>query len=1057
MTKPSQRRLLWVLVALLVLAAAAWVTRRELVSSPLQSRLFSGLARDASFSVEPGPSVRVRFPEDGPFDQRRGYTEIPAFMEALKSSGYRIDRQARLSSRLDAFIARGGFPLYHERSQAGLSIYDGSERVLYQARHPERTFAAFDQVPPLVAATLTFVEDRELLDLTIPTRNPAVEWDRLAAAGMNTLVSAVFPTGQRFGGSTLATQLEKFRHSPEGRTDSPAEKLRQVISATARVYLDGPDTTRARRRIVVDYLNSTPLAARSGFGEVIGLGDGLHIWFGTDLDDAASRLREPQDEIAASPRSARIYKQVLSLTLAQRRPSYYLLSGRDALADLTETYLGLLAGAGVITEELRRAAGAQPLAFRERPPAPADPSFWDRKALNAIRADLLSLLGIDSLYDLDRLDLRVGTTLDMTAQRNITEALRRFGDSDLARQLGLYGKYLLRRDPGGIAYGITLYERGARANLVRVQADNLDRPLDLNEGGMLDLGSTAKLRTLATYLEIIAELRERYAMASDGVLRRVAADPPDPLSGWAAGYLAGADDRSLGPMLDAAMERRYSGHPATFFTGRGEHSFANGDKSHNRVMSVRDGFRVSANLIFIRLMRDIIAHYQAREPVPVAEVLADPAHPGRTAYLERFADMEGGVFIDRFFQRYRGLSPDGSLAKLADRARPAPHRLATLFRSVSPDAPLDAFAGFMGERLGADAPPRDDLEALYLKYAPDRFSLQDRGYIAGLHPLELWVVAYLQHHPDATRSQLLAASAGERQAVYRWLFQAKRKGAADRSIRIMAEEDAFLHLHASWLRQGYPFAALVPSLATAIGSSADRPAALAELIGVILNDGVRLPTIHVERIHLAEGTPFETHLSHGGGAERVFEPALARTLRRSLEDVVAGGTARILSGVYTGADGALIPVGGKTGTGDELVERYGPGTAAGERKEVSRSAAFAFFIGERFFGVITAHVPGVNVEGHRFTSALPVQVLKALEPALRPMVRDKATQPIAWEEAVADSAARAGPRASAASQAVTTSTKKRTVRSSGGKSTRGSGQSQQGAKRRPPRVVDDLF
>jgi hypothetical protein len=273
----------------------------------------------------------------------------------------------------------------------------------------------------------------------------------------------------------------------------------------------------------------------------------------------------------------------------------------------------------------------------------------------------------------------------------------------------------------------------------------------------------------------------------------------------------------------------------------------------------------------------------------------------------------------------------------------------------------------------------------------------------------------------------------------------------------MAEEDAFLHLHASWLRQGYPFAALVPSLATAIGSSADRPAALAELIGVILNDGVRLPTIHVERIHLAEGTPFETQLSHGGGAERVFEPGLARTLRRSLEDVVAGGTARILSGVYTGADGALIPVGGKTGTGDELVERYGPGTAAGERKEVSRSAAFAFFIGERFFGVITAHVPGVNVEGHSFTSALPVQVLKALEPALRPLVRDKATQPIAWEEAVADSAARTGSRASAASQAVTTSTKKRTVRSSGGKSTRGSGQSQQRAKRRPPRVVDDLF
>ena len=49
------------------------------------------------------------------------------------------------------------------------------------------------------------------------------------------------------------------------------------------------------------------------------------------------------------------------------------------------------------------------------------------------------------------------------------------------------------------------------ANYVRIQADNLDRPLDINEGAKLDLGSTAKLRTLITYLEIITELHGRYA------------------------------------------------------------------------------------------------------------------------------------------------------------------------------------------------------------------------------------------------------------------------------------------------------------------------------------------------------------------------------------------------------------------------------------------------------------------------------------------------------------------------------------------------------------------
>jgi len=217
--------------------------------------------------------------------------------------------------------------------------------------------------------------------------------------------------------------------------------------------------------------------------------------------------------------------------------------------------------------------------------------------------------------------------------------------------------------------------------------------------------------------------------------------------------------------------------------------------------------------------------------------------------------------------------------------------------------------------------------------------------------LELWLVRYLEVHPQASRAEVMSAAAEERQEVYQWLFQSKRKGSADRRIRIIAEEDAFEKVHESWSRQGYPFASLVPSLATAIGTSADRPAALAELVGTILNDGVRLPTVRIEQVHLAEDTPFETHLRRAADpGERVFSAEIAKLLRRSLEDVVTGGTARRLSGVYTDAERRPLAVGGKTGTGDELVDRYGPGTAAGKDKEVSRSAAFTFFIGERFSG-----------------------------------------------------------------------------------------------------------
>ncbi len=85
------------------------------------------------------------------------------------------------------------------------------------------------------------------------------------------------------GGSTLATQIEKFRHSPHGRTTGDVEKLRQMLTASARAYLDGPDTLAARRRIMTAYLNSSRSARCPGYGEIIGVPEALWIWFGTEL------------------------------------------------------------------------------------------------------------------------------------------------------------------------------------------------------------------------------------------------------------------------------------------------------------------------------------------------------------------------------------------------------------------------------------------------------------------------------------------------------------------------------------------------------------------------------------------------------------------------------------------------------------------------------------------------------------------------------------------------------------------------------------------------------
>jgi hypothetical protein len=83
----------------------------------------------------------------------------------------------------------------------------------------------------------------------------------------------------------------------------------------------------------------------------------------------------------------------------------------------------------------------------------------------------------------------------------------------------------------------------------------------------------------------------------------------------------------------------------------------------------------------------------------------------------------------------------------------------------------------------------------------------------------------------------------------------------------------------------------------------------------------------------------------------------------------------------------ILSIGGKTGTGDNRFKVYsGAGMLLGSRA-VNRTAAFVFMIGDRFYGTVTAFVPGKTSASYNFTSALPVRVLKDLEPQLVPLVQ----------------------------------------------------------------------
>ena len=997
---PSLKVVLAALVALLFAQFAGW----ELRTSTLQARYLSAFAGKIDFRVEPGASASIRFPPSGPFDDRLGYTRIPGYVDRLRTQGYEISAQARHSQTLLDYAQHGFYAPYREKTQAGLQVLDCRAAPLFDERYPRRVYADFDAVPPLLIDTLAFIENRELLAAKDPKHNPVVELPRLAKAVVERALVAVDPDYPAAGGSTLATQIEKYRHSPEGRTASIGDKLRQMISASVRVYRDGEQTLPARRRIIADYLDSVPLGAHLGYGEVHGIGDGLWAWYGADFDAVNRVLRQSRPEGAPLRAQALAYRQVLSLIIAQRRPALYFGAEQEQLTRLGDSYLRLLADAGVISVALRDAALPLRPAPREDSGRTRADDYTARKASSLVRVRLAALLATPRLYDLDRLDLTVASSIDGTLQAAVSEQLRRLRESRNAKAAGLVGPHLLDRgDPAKLFYSFTLYERTEAGNRLRVQADNLDEPFDINAGAKLELGSTAKLRTLITYLEVVAALHERYAGLSGAELHRIEVARRDRLTRWAVDYLSNATDKSLPAMLEAAMQRRYSANPGeTFFTGGGAHTFENFKRADNsRSPTVAEAFQDSINLAFIRLMRDVVHHHIYRSHGTAARLLEEPDNPQRAALLSRFADREGSTFIRHFYGKYRGKSSAEILELLASSARASPESLAAVFRTLEPDASLQAFGSFLQEHLPAKAVPpavvgpkaaarrarpRHPLAALYERHAAGHYSLADRGFLARVHPLELWVAAYLREHPDAKLAQVLDASRAERQQAYGWLLQTRARAAQDTRVATLLEFDAFAEIHRTWQRLGYPFEYLVPSYATAIGSSGDRPSALAELMGIIVNGGLRYPTTRIEQMRFGVETPYETVLDRQPAEpERVLAPEIAATVQRALEQVVEQGTARRIHGALDRPDGTHVALGGKTGTGDNRSSLYAARGRLIESRVLNRTATFVFFVGRRHFGSVTAYVPGADARGYSFTSALPVQILKTLVPLLRPI------------------------------------------------------------------------
>ncbi len=291
--RPRRRRGWWrlfwlvLLIAVILLGVAA---SREMRNAKLQAREISRFARDLDYSMAKGPSDSMLYPGAGPFDKRLGYSDLELFLGRLTKRGYLIEAQARFSPALLDYSKAGFFVPYAEKIQAGLSITDCRGTDLYQYNYPQLSTATLCELLGHSAGRGQQPAVHREPRPARPQPAPGQPGRGLAALRQGGAVADCQ------GPSTLATQLEKYRHSPDGLTLSGGEKIRQMISASVRAYLGGPQTLEVRQNVVRDYLNSVPLSAVPGHGEVHGLAEGLRVWYGADFAEVNTQLHSTAED-----------------------------------------------------------------------------------------------------------------------------------------------------------------------------------------------------------------------------------------------------------------------------------------------------------------------------------------------------------------------------------------------------------------------------------------------------------------------------------------------------------------------------------------------------------------------------------------------------------------------------------------------------------------------------------------------------------------------------------------------------------------------------------------
>lgn len=989
--KPRSKRLRNLalgLTATTVLAGGMFI---EYHYSSLQAKFGRAVAEGRMGTTTLKTSDTLAPSAEGPYDERNGYTSGLEFRKNIEASGFTLESEHEYQERKIAGLTLS--QIYKRKTQTGLQISDENNHLVFDARFPRKVYTTFDEIPPIVANSLLFVENRALMKEHPDTWNPAIEWPRFLNATLGYGLKKVGISYEHSGGSTLATQIEKFQHAPNGITGSGKDKLTQMFTASVRAYMDGGSTADSSRETIREYLNFMPLTAYPGAGEVIGFPEGMALWYDANFAEMNKLLQRPEKDLSEEEmkQAGKSYRQALSLVMAVKKPNAYLVKDRAELEERIDKFLPLMAAEGIISPRMRDAALASRLEFADPARLKAIVLPPREKTVDALQIELMQTLKTKGLYELRRLDMSATTTVDGQVSKDVQQILRSLADEETAKAAGITGFQLLKPEAvSNVVYAYTLYERMPDGtNVLRVQTDNFQGQLNLNEGTKLELGSTAKLRTLVSYLEAFSFLHEKFATKTPEELKSLPIHPDDNITKWAVNYFTDpATDKSLKALLEASLDRRYHGSPHEgFFTGGGVHRFENFEPEEDYVnYTVKEAFHLSVNLSFVRMMRDIVYFTETNKMGIDPNIFTDPESTQRREYLEKFADKEGTTFLWRAWAEQKDKTPEDVAALLADKGRGGATQVAVIHRSMFPNAPYEQFEKFMLENC-EKCEEGKDYRKQYDAYAKDKFDLNDRAYLTNVHPLALWLASYKIEKPNATWKETVAASADARQETYEWLFNPRKFAGQNTRIRIILEQEAFQHIHKTWQDLGYSFSTMVPSYASALGSSGDTPASLATLSGIIQNNGLKQDAIKFRDIKLAQDTPYrQTFNVNAKPSKRVLPAELTELVRREMQGVVEEGTGRRIKGTVKLSDGRVLPIGGKTGTGDNRMQTYAKGGAVTSSDAKNRTGTFVYAIDDRFYGCITAYVDGPEAAKYKFTSGLAVQVLKNLLPAIQPVL-----------------------------------------------------------------------